>query len=174
MKRSEIRDRIPTRETPDYAALHPGYKLRADRITHRHGSSGARADLALDAAAEFSIRRVQIVASLKVDPKTRRGAEIAREAECRIGGNAAAAQHDIVEPRPRHLDGQRERIDADFQWLQEIVTQDFTRMDERQPLARGDLGKIDSARIQIVALDAHRLILRDTLRSLHSCRIQKT
>jgi len=43
--------------------------------------------------------------------------------------------------RTQHLDDLRERIDADFQRLQEIVAQDFTRMDERQPLARDDAGK---------------------------------
>jgi hypothetical protein len=65
-------------------------------------SSGRpRPDLTLDPPAKLSIGRLQIVTRLKVDPEIRRGAEITREAECRIGGDAAAAERDVVEPRPR-------------------------------------------------------------------------
>src|SRR5205807_6438459 len=132
-------------------------------------SSGCpRPDLTLDPPAKLSIGRLQIVTSLKVDPEIRRGAEITREAECRVGGDAAAAKHDVVDPRPWHLDGLRQRIDADLHRLKEIVAQDFAWMNERQSLAGGDRGEVDPARIQIVALDAHRLILCDSPRSPHS------
>jgi putative endonuclease len=43
-------------------------------------------DLTLDPPAKLSIGRLQIVTRLKVDPKIRRGAEITREAERRVGG----------------------------------------------------------------------------------------
>src|SRR5437762_3933151 len=128
-------------------------------------SSGRpRPDLTLDPPAKLSVRRLQIVSGLKVDPEIRRGAEITREAECRVGGDAAAAEHNVVDPRPRHLDGLRQRIDADLHRLQEIVAQDFARMNERQSLAGGGPGEVDPARIQIVALDAHRLLLCDSPR----------
>ena len=42
--------------------------------------------------AEISIGCLEIVTRLKVDPEIRRGAEITREAERRVGGDAAAAE----------------------------------------------------------------------------------
>jgi hypothetical protein len=42
--------------------------------------------------AKLSIGRLQIVARLKVDPEIRRGVEITREAERRVGADAAAAE----------------------------------------------------------------------------------
>src|SRR5215831_10361712 len=73
-------------------------------------SGGARADFPLDAAAKLSFRRIQIVMRLPVDPKIRRGAEIARQTKCGVSGNAAATQHVVIDPRalrprrerPRH------------------------------------------------------------------------
>ena len=41
MKRSEIRDCIPAHETPDYAALHPGY---ACLLRHARAYRNAHAD----------------------------------------------------------------------------------------------------------------------------------
>src|SRR6266540_1260083 len=139
--------------------------LRSIRATLALSSGGPRPDLTLDPPAKLSLGRLQLVTSLKVDPEIRRGAEITREAEGGVGGDAAAAEHDVVDPRPRHLDGLRQRIDADLHRLQEILAQDFAWMNERQSLACGDLGEVDPARIQIVALDAHRLILCDSPRS---------
>jgi hypothetical protein len=60
-------------------------------------SGGSRRDFALDAAAEFSIRRVQVVAGLEVDPKLRRGAKIAGQTKCGVRGNATTAEHRALE-----------------------------------------------------------------------------
>ena len=120
-------------------------------------SSGARPDFPLYPTTKLSFRRIQIVTRLQVDPKTRCGAEITRKAKCRVGSNAAVAPHDIVDSRPRCLNCLRERVDADFHRHQEVVTQNFTRMNERKPLPGGHLGEVDPTRIQIFAFDAHSL-----------------
>ncbi len=69
-----------------------------------------------------------------------------------------ASEHDVVEPRAGHLEGLRQDIDAELQWLQEIGAKNLPRMDRRKSFSGRDLGKIDPARIQIFALDAHGLI----------------
>jgi hypothetical protein len=43
------------------------------------------------------------------------------------------------------LDIPREPVDVDFHRHQEIVAQDFARVSERKPLARGHISKVDPA-----------------------------
>ena len=82
------------------------------------------------------------MAGLQVDPEIRRRAEIASEAKCRIRRYAATAKDDVIDARPRHLDSLSQAVDGDFQRSQEIVAQNFARMDGRKPLAGGYIGQM--------------------------------
>src|ERR1044072_5055875 len=77
-------------------------------------SGRPRPDLALDPPTKLAVCCFQIMPGLKVDPEIRRGAEITRKAERCVGADPAAAEHDVVDPRPRRLDRLRQRIDADL------------------------------------------------------------
>src|SRR5712691_8175608 len=150
--------------------LGPDPWLRLDRSGARNASGGARRNLAFDAAANFSIRDIEVVAGLEIDPELRRSAEIPGQARCRVRRNPAAAKHNVIDARARHPDRLRERVNADLHRFQEIVAQNFARMNERQPLAGDDIAKVDPARIPVLALDAHGFIPCGSPRSRHSIR----
>src|SRR5437879_3539949 len=86
----------------------------------RNASGGARRDLSFDAAANCSIRDIEVVAGLKIDPELRRSGEIPGQAKCRVRRNPAAAKHDVIDARARHPDRLRERVNADLHRFQEI------------------------------------------------------
>src|SRR5438094_1147607 len=81
-----------------------------------------------DARAEAFLRRLEIEAHLQVQPELRRGPEVAREAQRRIGGDAAQAAHDLVDAARRHLDVDRQAVLRYAEAVEEIALQYFARM----------------------------------------------
>src|ERR1700730_1124096 len=129
-----------------------------------------RCDLPFDAPAKCPICHIQVVADLKVDPKFRRGPEITGQTKCRVRGNPATTKHDVVDPRSGDFDSLCEGIDADFHRIEKIVAQNFAWMDEWKPFAGSYLGKVNPARIQILAFDAHGFIPSGSPRPRRSTR----
>src|SRR5947207_11591975 len=90
---------------------------------------------ALDARAEALFGRLQVVALLQVEPELRRRSEVAGEAQRRVGGDAAQAAHDLVDPPRRHLDVHREPVLRHAEAVEEVAFQYFARM---RPALRPD------------------------------------
>ena len=67
-------------------------------------SRDARLNLLFDFGAHGAFGDVEIVTGLKIDPELRRRPEIAPQAESSVGRDAAASEHEIVQPRARNLD----------------------------------------------------------------------
>src|SRR5918911_1732604 len=63
-----------------------------------------------DARAQALFGSLQVVAQLQVQPELRRRPEVAREAQGRIGRDAAQPAHDLVDPPRRHFGVEREAI----------------------------------------------------------------
>src|SRR5438067_8319471 len=82
-----------------------------------------------DACAEAFLRRLEIEAHLQVQPELRRGPEVAREAQRRVGGDAAQAAYDLVDAARRHLDVDRQAVLRYAEAVEEIALQDFARME---------------------------------------------
>lgn len=78
---------------------------------------------------------------------------------------AAAAQHDLVDARARHLDGLGQGVNADLHWLEELGAQDLARSVRRKPLAARHVAKVDPLLIQILTMNAHGFILNDNQRA---------
>lgn len=75
------------------------------------------------------MRFFEVVVCLKAKPEPLTGAECGSQAHGGIGGDAALAEHDFVNAARRYVRGTSECVLADFQRLQELLKQDFTRMD---------------------------------------------
>ena len=65
---------------------------------------------------------------LEIDPQLRCRAEVPGEPERGVGGDRAAAEDDVVDPRARHLDRLCECVNANPHRLEEIVAQDLAGM----------------------------------------------
>src|SRR5712691_2284760 len=87
MERSAIRGLASGDAAPDFAALHPGYILRA--------RSCGGLDLARHQPADIAHGNGEIVLRLQVDPELRSVAEITAEAQCGLGRDRAFAVEDI-------------------------------------------------------------------------------
>src|SRR5438067_4041734 len=81
-----------------------------------------------DACAEAFLRRLEIEAHLQVQPELRRGSEVAREAQRRVGRDAAQAAHDLVDAPRWHLDVDRQAVLRYAEAVEEIAPQDLTGM----------------------------------------------
>jgi hypothetical protein len=66
---------------------------------------------------------------LKVEPEFFRGAEKAGQAERRVGGDGIPPVDNVVDPGRRHLDFMGQRPVGDAKGLEELLLQDFARMD---------------------------------------------
>jgi hypothetical protein len=72
---------------------------------------------------------LDLVAALEVQPEPFAGAEVPGESECGVGGDAALAVHDLVDPPRRHTDGHSDAVLGDAERLEVFEHQDFTGMD---------------------------------------------
>jgi hypothetical protein len=120
-------------------------------------SGGAGRNLALDLLAQATPGNVEVVVGLQVDPKLWRRAEIASQAQSRVGCNGAPAENDIIDSRAGYLDCVGKLIDADAHGGQELIAQNLTRMHRRQAPTRMDIGEIDPPAVDLLALDGHGL-----------------
>jgi hypothetical protein len=120
-------------------------------------SCSSRRNLLLDLSAHGSVSDVEIMARLEVDPELRRCPKISSEPHRRIDRDAPATEHDIIDARTRRLDRIGKLIDADPHRRQELVTQDFTGMDRRQPTPGCDVREINPPIVNVLAPDGHGL-----------------
>lgn len=88
-----------------------------------------RADVARDLLRDFIFGDFEVIAELKIHPECRRVFEIAGEAECRIGGHAAAFVDDVGDARDRYAEIQRDAIHAESERLHEFFAKDFSGVD---------------------------------------------
>src|SRR5665213_306423 len=96
---------------------------------------------------------------LQVDPKFWRSAKISGQPKRGISGDAPPAKYDIIDSGAWYFDDLRQSINADLHGLQEIIPQNFTRMNGCKPPTTGYIRKRDPPCVQIFTLDAHRITL---------------
>src|SRR6185312_732907 len=95
------------------------------------GSRGARADVG-KTVGQLAPRSFKLVVFLQVHPALRIGAEVARQAQGCVGGNAAPFAHDLIYARGRDADGIGKRCAGQAEWHHEFLAEDFARMDRRE------------------------------------------
>jgi hypothetical protein len=78
----------------------------------------------------------QIVARLKVQPKTLARAEVASKSQCRVSSDRTLAMHDFVDAAWWHTDIVRKPVLRQLERLQEVQEQYLTRVNRPQ-LATG-------------------------------------
>ena len=88
----------------------------------------ARSNFPRDAIAGIPLCHFQVVADLKIQPKSRRGAEIASKTERGIGGNASAFTDNVIDARRWHSQRGGERVSRQPQGHHELFTKNLTRM----------------------------------------------
>ena len=76
--------------------------------------------------------RAQVVVGLEVHPEAGRGAEEAAQAQRRVGGDGALAQHDLVDPPRRHVQRAGQPGLAQGHRFEKVLAQDLTGVDGRK------------------------------------------
>lgn len=71
----------------------------------------------------------QVVPGLEVHPELAGVAEIVRQAERRVGGDASPAQDDLVDAPRRHAEIHRDPVLADAERGEELLREDFAGVD---------------------------------------------
>ena len=102
---------------------------------------GSRRDRAGDSRLRCVAGQLKFVVRLQIQPPLGLGAEIAREPQGPVGGNGSLAADDLADAQRWNSEGLGERLLRESQRLQEILGEDFARMD------RGDLGGLHDANL---------------------------
>src|SRR4029453_5662407 len=93
-------------------------------------------DLPFDHRAVLLLRSAEVVGHLEVHPEVRGGPEEPRQAERSLGGDRAALAHDLRDARRGDAELDREAVRAHREGLQELLAQNFPRMDRGDYLLR--------------------------------------
>jgi hypothetical protein len=80
-----------------------------------------RTDTAANVRSFGILRQFKIVVRLEVDPKLRRGSEVASQAQRRVRGDRAAAADNVVDSRHWYEEFGRQSIGGQSRWFQEVL-----------------------------------------------------
>jgi hypothetical protein len=87
---------------------------------------------------DFSLRQSQLVIGLQSRPDFRGNSEKTAKPQSRIGGDRPTPVHDLTDAARRHVYFPRNLINAQVERLDEILKQNFLRMDGlQQPFRDG-------------------------------------
>jgi hypothetical protein len=80
-------------------------------------------------------RCFEIEAGLQAEPKLGRGAQIARQTQCRVRGHRGLFSHQALDARSRYAQLRSEGVGAHRERLQDFLAQDFAGMHGAEGIA---------------------------------------
>ena len=101
----------------------------ADRVLR--GELGQRRDLLIDPVTRFVLGRLDLVLHLQAQPEVDGVAEVTCQPHRRVGGDGAFAPDDLADSHGRDAKVFGEPILTDSHGVEELLAQDFARVNRR-------------------------------------------
>ena len=86
-----------------------------------------------------TLRRLDVIAVLQIEPDLRRGAERLAQAQCGVGGDARGLGGDALDAGARYTHGLGQRARGEVERSKKLLAQNFAGMEGRKPLGHGGI-----------------------------------
>lgn len=126
--RLPVKDRVRVMVEAANVLLAVQAHARKARDTGDGSGGGEGLDLVKGVAEPVALD-FELVAALQVQPEPFAGAEVPGETQGRVGGDAALAVNDLVDPARGHADRDGDTVLCDPEWFDVVELQDLTGMD---------------------------------------------
>lgn len=110
---------------------------------------------AINGGPSFPSGRVEVVASLQVEPESGGRAEVAPQTQRSVDRDRALLAHNVIQTRSRHLEVLGESIDAEVKRFEKVLAEDPSRMNGGKPFPRCNVRKVDLVAFQFFTHDRH-------------------